>query len=372
LARAGVGVSLIERAAFPRRKVCGEYQNSGAVAALDRLGVLGAVRPAARPLRGIRLIAPQAPAVELSFGRLALACDRATLDAVLLEAAVAAGARVIRGRVEAVLFEDQRAAGVLYRDAAGGQIRLPARYVVGADGTGSVVARKLGLTLPLGSRRRFAIGGHYRGFEDLDGCVEMYVGGGAYFALNPLDAGRANVMLVVPHKALERWAGDVDDGVRGRAALLGQGRRSFGGAQRIGERVCVGPLVHRVRAPIAPGAILVGDAGGFLNPFTGQGVFLALTGAEAAGAVILRALHDRGAEASAFARYATARERDFRARRALCTLVTMLMDVAPLARRAVLRLQRYPAARGALLDALAGIGAPQRALSPAVLGRLLV
>ena len=88
LARAGLSVTLVERATFPRRKVCGEYLNSGAVAALDRIGVLNDVRAEAHALRGVRLVPPHAPSVELPFTHGALACARETLDAILLRAAV--------------------------------------------------------------------------------------------------------------------------------------------------------------------------------------------------------------------------------------------------------------------------------------------
>ncbi len=373
LARAGIDVTLVERARFPRRKVCGEYLNCGSVDMLEALGLRSAVAAQAQALRGIRLVPPQAPPVELEFSRPALACDRATLDALLLDAARTAGVTVVRGRVEALDFDGSQVTGVRYRDEAGEPVAQRARFVIGADGTGSVVARKLGLTLPLRrSDRRFAVGGHYRGFRDLDGLVEMYVGSGAYFAINPLAAGRANVMVVVPHAALERWSADVDAGVRGKAAELGRGRRSFAGVERIGDRVSIGPLAHRVRAPIAPGALLVGDAAGFLNPFTGQGVYLALCGARAAAATVLRAMHDRSAQTQALHRYATTRERDFRARSYLCALVALLIDVAPLARRTVAGLERRPRARRLLMDALSGVSAPQNGYSPAVLARLFV
>lgn len=371
LARRGIDVTLIERARFPRRKVCGEYQNAGVVNTLERLGILDAVRPASFPLRGLRLVPPGASAVELPFASEALACDRATFDALLLDAAQAAGVRVEHGRVEDVYFEEMRVAGVAIRDEEGNMRRRSARYIVGADGSGSIVARKLGLTRPSRGVRRFAVGGHYTGFGDLDGYIEMYVGRGAYFALNPLGGGKTNVMVVVPQAALARWSADVDEGVRGKAAELGDGHRSFAGALRVGERVSIGPLSHQVRSPIAPGALLVGDAAGFMNPFTGQGVYLALAGAEAASAAILAALADRSAETRECSAYARERVKDFTARTRLSAMISMLISFPPLARRAVARLHRFPQAGTALLDAVAGARSPQSAIHPAVIGRLL-
>jgi len=372
LVRAGIDVTIVERAEFPRRKVCGEYLNSGAVAALDDLGLGEKVRAIAQPLRGIRLVPPRAASLELPFPRTALACARADLDAMLLEAARDAGARVVHARVEEVAFENDRAVGLIVRDESGERRTLQAQTIVGADGSGSLVAKKLGLTQATRGTRRFAVGGHYSGFGDLDGYVEMYVGTGAYFAINPLDAARANVMVVVPDHALAQWSSDVDEGVRGKAADLGRGHRSFADTALIGSRVSVGPLAHRVRAPSAPGALLVGDAAGFLNPFTGQGVFLALSGAARASAAIVRAFERRDEEDAAFASYADWRTGDFRARKRLSQLVNLMIDVPPLAQRAVNRLRRLPDLGTTLIDALAGARAPQTAFHPLVLGRLLV
>ncbi len=248
------------------------------------------------------------------------------------------------------------------RDEAGELHDRRARVVVGADGSGSLVARKLGLVRPARRGARYALGGHYAGFGALDGQVEMYVGAGAYFALNPLGPERTNLMVVVPRERLARWSRDVDGGLSGAAAELGRGVRSFAGAVRLGPRVSVGPLAHDVRRPIAPGALLVGDAAGFLDPFTGQGVFLALTGAERAAAAIVSGDH---------AEYARARAADLIWRRRLCATVKLLIDVPPLAHRATARLARFPAAGATLLDALAGTIPPQRAFRAAVLGRLL-
>ncbi len=372
LARSGFDVTVLERARFPRRKVCGEYLNIGAVAALDELGVGERVRELAQPLLGVRLIPPGLDPVELRFPAPALALARETLDEILLNAAAAAGARVERARVEDLSYANGRFTGVVARDEAGTMATYPARFVVGADGSGSLVARKLGLVRPSRGARRFALGGHYRGFGDLGGYIEMYVGAGAYFALNPLDGERVNVMVVVRDVQLAEWSQAVDEGMRGKAAELGRGRRSFAAAERIGSRVSFGPLAFDVHGVVRPGAYLAGDAGGFLNPFTGQGVYLALRGGADAGEAIARTFAQPAREAAYAAGYETRRMRDFAVRRRLSHVVDLLVDVPLLARRAAARLQRFPELGETLLGALGGAVSPERGLSPALLGRLLV
>ena len=278
----------------------------------------------------------------------------------------------MHGRVEDVLRDGGRIDGLWVRNEDAAAYELRARWTVGADGCGSVVARRARLTRRSWARPRFAVGGHYTGFGDLDGCVEMYVGTGAYFALNPLSHDMTNVMVVVPKTALAKWSGFVDEGVAGKAAQLGQGHRSFANAQRVGTRAAYGPLAHSVSAPIADGVVLIGDAAGFLNPFTGQGVFLALTSAENAARAIVASAAERSRETSAFAAYADERTADFAARKRLSAAVGWLIDVPPLARRAAANLARRPGLATTMVDALAGTRPPQAALALGVLGKLVL
>ena len=372
LARAGVAVSIVERAHFPRRKVCGEYLNAGALAALDELGAGVAVREESRLLRGVRLVTPDIEPVELPFPAPARALARERLDALLLDAALAAGATLVRARVEDVLVEAGRVSGVVVRDERGALAELRARFVVGADGSGSVVARKLGLVRAPSGPRRFALGGHYAGFGDLGERVEMHVERGTYFALNPLPGELTNVMVVVRERQLAAWSHMVDEGVRGAAAALGRGRRSFEGVRRVGPRASIGPLAFRVRAVTRPGALLAGDAAGFLNPFTGQGVALALRGGIAAATAIRAALQPGGDETSALATYAEQRARDFNERRRVARAVDLLIDVPFLARRAAARLRRSPELGERLMLGLGGGPLPHGKSFGASLARLIV
>src|ERR1700693_6196833 len=169
LARRGVAVTVVERTRFPRRKVCGEYLNAGAMSALAELGIGAIVRNEGRALSGVRLVTPAIEPVELAFPSASYALARERLDALLLEAAMAAGATVVQARAEDVIFEKDRTAATAVRNEDGTPAQLRARFVVGADGIGSVVARKLGLVRRSRGKRRFALGGHYRGFGDLGG-----------------------------------------------------------------------------------------------------------------------------------------------------------------------------------------------------------
>lgn len=285
LARAGLRVAMLEQTAFPRTKVCGEYVNLGAIAHLRELGLAERLAPLTAPVRGIRLFGAGVW-TQLAFPQPAWAIARSSLDQALMRAAVEAGAHLLRGRVEDVQTASH---GVMlaFRDEGGERQRLDARLAVGADGMESLVARKCGLETRSAGPARFALGGHYRGLRESDGYVEMYVRRHEYFAVNPLGGELANVMIVVDERRLAQWRGDLERRLRAMARELSGGRRDLEAIELEGKRVAIGPLRSRVRRTSAPGVLLAGDAAGFVDPFTGQGVLLAIgSGRRAAAAAV--------------------------------------------------------------------------------------
>ncbi|MGZ3498427.1 MAG: NAD(P)/FAD-dependent oxidoreductase [Vulcanimicrobiaceae bacterium] len=368
LARAGVDVTIVERSVFPRTKVCGEYLNLGALAELDALDLDAAYSDGA-PVLGIRLFG-LGLAAELPLRVPARAVPRSTLDARLLDAATAAGATLVTGRVEDVVREGT-GVQVRFRDSSGELRTFDTRIVVGADGMESTVARKCGMLVPVRVRERFAVGGHFGGFTHLDGFVEMYVDRDTYFAVNPLDTDEANIMVVVGADELGRWRGAIDERLRAAAARLSNGRRTFDGVRQLGKRVAIGPLAHRTRAFATTHVLLAGDAGEFVDPFTGQGIFLALSAARRAATAVVDVLRNGVEERIAWNRYERETLRETLARRRLAQMVKVLMGVPLLARRAARNIERVPGLAPSLMDAVACRVPAGRAYSPAILARLL-
>ena len=368
LARAGLQVCILERSAFPRTKVCGEYLNLGAVAQLRELGLEAGLRAKARSVDGIRLFGSGA-AVELPFPSPAWSLPRSVLDKHVLDAAVCAGAKLLTARVENV--RNGRSMTVDFRTAAGEPGRISARVVVGADGADSVVARKCGLTAAGRKRARFALGGHYGGFSGLDHWIEMYVENRRYFALNPLHDSTANVMVIVDAAQLHAWRDEIDAKLGETARRLSGGRRTFEGAHVEGKRVAIGPLVPAVHAVSAPNVLLAGDAAAFVDPFTGQGVFLALSSAERAARAIISHLCDGKPQREAWRCYGVEQARAVADRVWLATAIAFLLRTPLLARRAAGRLADHPERARAMIDAVCGLSPASKALHPLRLLRLI-
>ncbi len=324
LARAGRDVLLLEKDGFYREKPCGEYYSPGVVAALRRLGALEAVTAEEHVrLDGMRG-GTELAGFLLSYpdgGRdlRALGIRRRILDRVLLEHAQARGVRVRTARVTGAAVEGGRVIGVRVRGA--GEEVLRSRFVVAADGRRSVISRSLGLDLRVRWPRRLGLATHYAGDDGLFPFGEMHVGEEAYCGLAPVGGGLVSVGLVV---ALgEKPSGETTERFfERRLAELPGAARALSGAERVGPLRGIGPMARKVGRTAGPGYLLVGDAAGFLDPFTGEGVHRALRGAELATEAIESALR-RGDDVPVG--YEKARRAAFADKERLCKIIQLLL-----------------------------------------------
>lgn len=278
LGRKGFAVELFERAEFPREKPCGEGLMPGGVAVLDRLKVTDSV--GGTRFRGVRYHF-NGRAVEGSFprrtgfGQTGIGQRRKVLDHVLYsEAAATPGVRIRTGcRVEGPIIENGRVAGLIVEGK-----RVLAPLVVGADGMHSVIRQKLGLSSP--SRRgRFGIRAHFRLSEKRaqSDRVEIFVAKGKEIYVTPLPDHEINVVALGD---AGRNREDTKINLLQRCEEFPELASMMEGAKQVSATIGASPLTGRAIAGVTPGAVLLGDAAGFVDPVTGGGMTQALMAAE--------------------------------------------------------------------------------------------
>jgi flavin-dependent dehydrogenase len=295
LARAGVAVRLVDRARFPRDKLCGDTLNPGTLAILDRLGIAAAVRARALAITGMDITGPGGARVAADYpgGVRGGSITRRELDVLLVEAAAAAGAQFDAGvmvRAPLITTDTSRIIGV--RVAASGNDRdLHARVVIAADGRHSKIAFGMALARYASSPKRWAFGAYFIGVQGMSTHGEMHIRPDGYIGLAPLPGGVTNVCVVRELRSVFRAQRVHSDDIVGASvrsdSLL---RDRFERARQVSEVGSLGPLAVNCRTAGYPGLLLAGDAAGFIDPLTGDGLRFALRGGELAAEAALREL----------------------------------------------------------------------------------
>ncbi|MET7981932.1 FAD-dependent monooxygenase [Streptomyces sp. NPDC005281] len=255
-ALAGLEAVVVEPRTAPVDKACGEGVMPSGVAGLRALGV----KAPGKELRGIRYVDGTARAEAPFRGLRGLGIRRTELHRALHERALGLGVRIVPGRVGEVR---QSADSVT---AAG----LKARWLIAADGLHSAVRRGLGLELPGGTHRRYGLRRHYR-VEPWTDFVEVHWSGLGEAYVTPVADDLVGVaVLSRVRRGYEEHLADFPDLT---ASLRGAGATDVRGA---------GPLLQRARRRVAGRVLLVGDAAGYVDALTGEGIALGLATAGAA------------------------------------------------------------------------------------------
>jgi 2-polyprenyl-6-methoxyphenol hydroxylase-like FAD-dependent oxidoreductase len=289
LARAGLSVALVDRASFPSDTLSTHYFESPGIATLARLGLLGEMTAAGAPFLDfndyrIGDVAGVEPAFRDPGAPGAAMCVRRTvLDTALIRTAGEAGAHVLtNARVTGLVWTDGRVSGITYADSAGRDGQIDAEVVVGADGTGSTVARLVGArryhTLP---NQRFCYWGYFEGATETGTPTVLYhLFDGDVFAGFACDAGLYVAITIPPLAALPAFGTDLDGAF---AATIGRCEplaAILSGARRVGPLRGMANYPLYFRESAGPGWALVGDAGHFKDPVVAQGISDAFRQAE--------------------------------------------------------------------------------------------
>jgi flavin-dependent dehydrogenase len=295
LARAGARVRLLDRATFPRDKLCGDTINPGTLAELERLG-LAPTLEGSLSVEGMRVTGPDGLTIDGRYphGLTGRALLRRDFDWALLQQAIGAGARfepalAVRRAIVEQSGAAKTVAGVVV-GTDGHERPLRAPVTIAADGRRSTLAFSLGLARHPDSPRRWAIGAYYEGAAGLSSLGEMHLRHGRYIGVAPLPGGVANVCLVTPSRP-------ADPALRAPALLLKTElaqdswlRDRFAAARLVRPPVVLGPLAVDVADEDVVGLLVAGDAAGFIDPMTGDGLRFAVRGGVLAAGAALEAL----------------------------------------------------------------------------------
>lgn len=277
LARSGLSVSVLERSKMPGRKSCGEGLFPAGVEALSKLGVNPGEEGAA--LRGVRFIASNATAeAPFAGGRTALGIRREVLDTAIRARARDEGVCVRTGvSVFGIMTGGGRVRAV---ETSAGDIE--ARAFVAADGLGSRMRRLAGLE---GRRpgRRYGISAHVAMADELEPVVQVWFGEGLEVYLTPVGARVANLAVLTRRAEMARFAGGLRTGFVATVARHPALRHGF---ELTDEPLAAGPFARSCSRAWRGNVVLAGDAAGFFDGITGEGMTAALLGAELAARAV--------------------------------------------------------------------------------------
>jgi flavin-dependent dehydrogenase len=242
----GASVTLYEKSRFPRHKVCGEFLSPEILPILESLHLQAAFL-AARPARLARAVLHLGNTEKcIFFPEPAYSLSRVTLDRILLAEAVRRGAEM--------KTQTMQPPGV------------PTQSVVVAHGRQTPAPK---------GKRLFGFKAHFQG--SVDDAVEMFFFRGCYAGVSSIEDGGVNVCGVAPEELLRPYCFQPEalfpESLR---TLLRPLKRSF-------DWLITGPLVFHDKSRNYTGVYLAGDALGFVDPFTGSGIFSALLTGRLAG-----------------------------------------------------------------------------------------
>ena len=312
LARAGLDVLLLEKSTFPREKVCGDGLTPRAVKQLVGMGICLDPGDGWFPNKGIRIIGGGVR-IELDWPELSsypgfgLVRTRRGFDEIVARAAQRAGARLLEGvTVTGPVLDDpaHRIVGVTARDTAApgngvgdAERTYRARLVVAADGNSSRLSLAMGLRKrddrPLGVAIRTYYTSPRHDDDYLETWLDLWDGSSllpGYGWIFGVGDGTSNVGLGLLNTSASFGHVDYRAMLRRWLATMPP-EWGFGEENQIGPvRGAALPMGFNRTPHYTSGLLLVGDAGGMVNPFNGEGISTAMESGEIAAQVIVQAL----------------------------------------------------------------------------------
>jgi len=347
IARAGASVLLVDKAVFPRAKVCGCCLNAGALHSLEVVG-LGdlPLRLGAQPIHAMQVADDRRQAVIPLPGGAAL--SREVLDAALVKEAIACGTHFVP-QTSAALESTQPGARLLTLIQKETTVQVKAQVVVAADGLGGTfLGNEPGFDVTLKSDSRIGASAMTSEAPDFyrPGTIFMACGFGGYVGLVRVEEGKLDIAAAFDGAFLKRMGGP---GLAAAAILGEAGFPPIEGLAGLPWRGTPALTRHRMRVA-GHRLFVIGDAAGYVEPFTGEGMAWAFASARAVVPLVLEGIH--AWDASLPDRWAAFHRRLIGSRQKTCGVIARGLRRPVLRRAAVRLLARAPIWAGPVVRAI--------------------
>ncbi len=318
LAKQGVKkVLLVDKAKFPRDKICGDAFSGKSVGIARELGIVADYEKTPNEVvYGVRFSSPKRTIVDIPFpgavkdknAKPGFCIRRLDGDNVIFQHAKKKTDTLEEFTITDLIWENDFVKGIKGKTKDGTEHEIRAKMVVGADGTSSVVAQKVGQSALPPEHQVIATRGYYEGVTGMTGNIELHFVEEimpGYFWIFPLDNGWANVGLgLLTSEKTKRKINlkEVQEKIIAENPLF---RERFKDAKidAQGIKIWTLPLGSHHRKNHGNGWVLVGDAASLIDPFSGEGIGNAMTSGKFAAKYIAQAIKENDFSEKAFDGY---------------------------------------------------------------------
>ena len=332
LEKKGYRIALLDQAVFPRDKVCGEFISPAADDIFSDLGILESIN-ALNPTRlcGVALSSYESSYLQVDYpntvdGRTmtSLSVERSMLDDLMINQVRNSNIQLMEGfKVTDLLFDGGNVCGVKGHDETKTKFSIKAKVVIDGGGRNSISLRRLNLRRGSPGKGKIALAAHWEGVKELGSYCYMHISHPGYTGIAPVGHNRANVVLVVDRNYLigvnvEQFFMTTVLGNRLRERILG-------GGTPVEKIRTVDSLAYSVKKIRCGGLLLVGDATGFIDPFTGEGIYLSLRSSQLAVGVVENAFDRSDFSSRQLQSYDLIRKKEFRKKNILSKFLQRLI-----------------------------------------------
>ena len=315
----GYHVILCDQAKFPRDKICGEFISPAADPILDRLGVLDDIEALTpKRLKGVAISSYEGEELVIDYpcqpGEIerptSLSVPRYELDSLFIEQVRRVGVEIReQNKITDFLFEEDCVSGVKGWDENKSSFTLKAPLVIDAGGRNSLSLKKFNLKRESSRNAKIAMAAHWQGAQIPDDYCYMHVSRPGYTGISSVNQDKVNVVLVVDQNSMR---GEKPDSFYGRTVMKNRFRRKIlQNAECLESVRAVESLGFSVKPIPCGGLLAVGDAMGFIDPFTGEGIYLSLRSSEIAVQIADLALKNADVSLEFLKAYEKKRKQEF-------------------------------------------------------------